>query len=213
MNRPDLAISTIILGPLRANCYLLRSGGECWVVDPAWPGELPLRLRRDGLTPARMLLTHAHVDHVAGAAELKDAWRDCLLCCPEGDAEMLGEPALNLSAMFPLPWRIPPADELLRPGESLKLGPARLHVLDTSGHTPGGVSYYCPQAGAVFTGDAIFAGGIGRTDLPGGDTERLLANIRRNLLSLPDETKVLAGHGPHSTIGAERNGNPFLEGR
>jgi glyoxylase-like metal-dependent hydrolase (beta-lactamase superfamily II) len=208
----DVQIDTLVLGPLETNCYLLRAGTDCWVVDPAWPGVLPGRLRRAGLAPGRILLTHAHADHTAGAAELKGAWPDCRLCCPAGDAELLQDPAGNLSALLLLPLEIPPADELLRPGQTLELGRVRWEVLDTSGHTPGGVSYYCAQAGVVLTGDALFAGGIGRTDFPGGDASRLIGNIRRRLLVLPDATKVLAGHGPASTIGVERRTNSFLTG-
>jgi hydroxyacylglutathione hydrolase len=212
MSAKDLHIDTLVLGPLETNCYLLRSGGDCWVVDPAWPGVLRERLRRASLAPGRILLTHAHADHIAGAAELKEAWPDCRLCCPAGDAGLLQDPAGNLSALLLFPLEIPPADELLRPGQTLELGATRWEVLDTSGHTPGGVSYHCPEAGVVLTGDSLFAGGIGRTDMPGGDALLLIENIRRRLLALPDGTKVLAGHGPASTIGEERHGNPFLAG-
>ena len=212
MSAKDLHIETLVLGPLETNCYLLRSGGDCWVVDPAWPGVLPGRLRKAGLAPGRILLTHAHADHTAGAAELKKAWPDCPLCCPVGDAELLQDPSGNLSALFFPHLAVPPADEVLRPGQVLPLGSTRWEVLDTSGHTPGGVSYHCAEAGVVLTGDALFAGGIGRTDFPGGDTERLIESIRRRLLTLPDGTKVLAGHGPASTIGEERKSNPFLAG-
>ena len=94
----------------------------------------------------------------------------------------------------------------------LACGRSRWDVLDTAGHTPGGVSYYCKEAGAVLSGDALFASGIGRTDIPGADTARLVGNIRSALLSLPDETRVLPGHGPATTIGTERRMNPFLSG-
>lgn len=209
-----IQIETLVLGPLETNGYVLRAGGECWVVDPGWPGVLPRHLRRNGLSPSRILLTHGHGDHIAGVAELKAAFPECLLCCPAADAAMLGDPERNLSGLFGMPIAAPPAEELLQPGQTLRLGPAEWTVLDTSGHTPGGASFYCPQARAVLTGDSLFAGSIGRTDLPGASASRLVRNIRLRLWVLPDDTKVLAGHGPASTIGVEKAANPFLsEGR
>ena len=210
MNASPLEIDTLILGPAEANCYILRAGGDCWVVDPGWPGTLPGWLKERKLSPSRILLTHGHADHIAGVAELKDAFSRCLLCCPADDAEMLADPELNLSAVFLLHITAPPPDEPLQPLQTLLLGPSRWLVVDTSGHTPGGASYYCPEAKVVLTGDSLLAGSRGRTDLPGSDTGRLLANIRDYLLSLPDDVKVLAGHGIATTIGVERRGNPSL---
>jgi glyoxylase-like metal-dependent hydrolase (beta-lactamase superfamily II) len=158
------------------------------------------------------VLTHGHGDHIGGVAQLKSLFGEARLCCPLADAEMLGDAALNLSAGFGIHVVAPRPDELVEPGRELSCGDSAWRVLDTSGHTPGGVSYYCAEAAAVLTGDALFAGGIGRTDIPYASETRLLANIRSNLLTLPDETRVLPGHGPPSTIGAERRGNPFLQG-
>jgi hydroxyacylglutathione hydrolase len=206
----ELQIDTLVLGPAESNCYVLQADGECWVVDPGWPGALLRRLKVAHLAPSRLLLTHGHADHIGGAAELKKAFPQCLLCCPTGDADMLTDPERNLSAAFGLRITAPRADELLDPLRTLALGSSSWQVLDTSGHTPGGVSFYCRSAGAVFTGDALFALSIGRTDLPGASLRRLLGNIRLNLLSLPDDTKVFAGHGLPTTIGTERARNPFL---
>jgi hydroxyacylglutathione hydrolase len=106
----------------------------------------------------------------------------------------------------------PPADKFVRAGDVLEMNALSWQILDTSGHTAGGVSYYCAQAGMVITGDALFAGGIGRTDFPGGDFTRLARNIRRNLYALPPETRMYPGHGPGSTIGQEIRLNPFVHG-
>ena len=124
---------------------------------------------------------------------------------------MRADAEANLSAAFGFDVTACGADDLVRPGRSLVLGDFQWAVLDTSGHTPGGVSYYCSQAGVVIVGDALFAKSIGRTDLPGASASRLIRNIQKNLLSLPDQTRVLPGHGPETTIGAEKRTNPFFQ--
>ncbi len=204
-------IEKIVLGPLETNCYVLRCDGQCWIVDPGiWPVPLMEHLEREKLTPERVLLTHGHGDHIDGLTEIKKTYPDAIVCCPKADEEMLSDPWKNLSAMVAMPIEVPPADELIEPGRTLGMGDCDWQVLDTSGHSPGGVSYYCRQEGVVFTGDALFCGSIGRHDIPGADEATLLGNIRRNLLSLPDETKVLPGHGPETTIGDEKRTNPFV---
>jgi len=210
----SVRIDTVVLGPLMTNGYVLDSAGVCWVVDPGpWPEPLLELLRRRRIRPECLLLTHGHGDHIAGLGALKAAWPDAKIVCPAADANMLSDPSANLSAEFALPLTAPPADQLVESGQVLLCGDSHWQVLDTSGHTPGGVSYYCPEAEAVLTGDALFEGSIGRTDLPGADFDQLIGNLRRNLLPLPGETRVLPGHGPESTIGRERRSNPFLTGR
>ncbi len=206
-------IHTLALGDFQTNAYVLIDGGECWVVDPGFePEELMDFLRGRGLTPTRVLLTHGHADHIAGVDALLAAWPGVPVCCPAADAEMLTDARANLSAVLGLSVTCHRADELLSPGEVLKMNDLSWQVLDTSGHTVGGVSFYCPEAGLAITGDALFADGIGRTDFPGGDFGRLADNIRRNLYSLPPETIIYPGHGPSSTIGAEKKHNPFVKG-
>ena len=212
-------IDCLVLGPFQTNCYIVRpaAASACWVVDPgpggdrsAEPRALLKRLKSGKLEVERILITHGHGDHIAGAGSLKRAHPQAVLTVPEGDAAMLVDAGLNLSADFGMPFMAPSADERVRPGDRLELGGGAWEVLDTSGHTPGGVSYYCPLSGVVIVGDALFAGSIGRCDLPGGDGERLIANIRRHLMNLPDDTRVLCGHGPSTTIGAERRDNPYI---
>lgn len=207
-------LTALVLGPLSTNCYILRCGGECWVVDPGiWPGPLVERLGVLSASPARVLITHGHFDHIAGIDELKAAFPEVRVCCPAADAAMLTSGELNMSAAFGVSSAVSPADELFEPGAVLTLGDSDWTVLDTSGHTQGGVSFYCAKAGVVLTGDALFADSIGRTDIPGGSASRLLRNIRHNLLTLPEETKVYPGHGEPSTIGREKRYNPFFAGK
>jgi glyoxylase-like metal-dependent hydrolase (beta-lactamase superfamily II) len=206
-------VAVFVCGPFATNTFLVRSGGACWVIDPGiGPTELVATLRREQLVPDRIVLTHGHCDHVAGIADVREAAGGVPVWCPAADAEMPADARRNLSEVFGLPMVAPPPNELFAPGDTLELGETAWEVLDTSGHTAGGVSLYAAAEGIVFTGDALFAGSIGRTDLPGGDGALLVANIRRALLSLPDDTQVYPGHGPASTIGQERRTNPFLGG-
>lgn len=207
----SLQIDRRVLGPLATNCYLLRTGEGFWVVDPGLGPQPILSFCHDlGRGPDQIVLTHGHGDHIGGVRPLREAYPRCGLLCPAGDADMLTDAAANLSAAFGVPLTAGPADGLLSAGDRIELGQTVWDVLDTSGHTPGGVSLYCASQAVVLTGDALFAGSIGRTDIPGGDAGRLTANIRENLLCLPDETTVLSGHGPATTIGAERRSNPCL---
>lgn len=204
-------IDTLPLGPLETNCYVIRDGDACAVVDPGmFPDPLIAMLRAQGATPDRVLLTHGHCDHIAGAGDIREAFPSVRIVCPEADAPMLGDPQKNLSGPFGMPMTAPEADDLLHPGDVVTVGESQWRVLDTAGHTTGGVSYYCESAGAAIVGDTLFACGIGRTDISGGNAELLLRNIREQLLSLPDETRVLPGHGPETTVGVERETNPFL---
>ena len=204
-------IDTLPLGPLETNCYVIRDADACAVVDPGmFPEPLIAMLQARNAAPDRVLLTHGHCDHIAGAGDVCDAFEAVRIVCPEGDAPMLGDPQKNLSAPFGMPMTSPEADELLRPGDVVTVGESQWRVLDTAGHTAGGVSYYCEAAGVAIVGDALFACGIGRTDVPGGDSALLIRNIREQLLVLPDATRVLPGHGPETTIGVERETNPFL---
>lgn len=207
----SVEILTFVTGPFETNTYLLRSAGECWAIDPGIaPRGLLDFLARRKLSCNRVVLTHGHCDHIAGIGELRASIGDVPVWCPAADAEMLADPALNLSGAFGLPIALPPPEEVFRPGDTLELGDSAWAVLDTAGHTPGGVSLYCAAEGAVFSGDALFAGSIGRTDFPGADGVQLVRNIRESLLSLPPETKVYPGHGPATTIGEEERLNPFL---
>ena len=207
----DLSIDCLQLGELMTNCYILTAEGACWIVDPGLsPKPLLSHLAGRELSPERVLLTHGHGDHIAGVAAVKQAYPDAVVTVPAGDAAMLTDPMANLSRPFGFEITAPTADQIVAFGDELAMGELTWQVLDVSGHTPGGAAYYCPDAQVVLAGDALFAESIGRTDIPGANDRQLLRNIRQNLLTLPDPTQVLPGHGPTTTIGHERKFNPFL---
>jgi glyoxylase-like metal-dependent hydrolase (beta-lactamase superfamily II) len=198
------------------NTYLLWPDGNAhaWIIDPGLPPaakEVQAASAKHKLTPQAILLTHCHADHIAGVGELCRAQPTLKIEAPRAEAHMLTDASANLSAPFGFDVTTPPADKLLAPGDTLMLGKLAWYALDVAGHSPGGLAYYCPEVGVVFTGDALFAGNIGRYDFPGSSGHKLLDNIRRHLLALPPETVVYSGHGLETTIGEERDGNPYLQ--
>jgi glyoxylase-like metal-dependent hydrolase (beta-lactamase superfamily II) len=212
-----LNIAVFVEDMFQENGLLLWPTGstDCWVVDPGFPPQpdhILAAVAERGLSPQAILLTHCHPDHLAGVNTFRRRLPTMPLWVPRDEAHMLADPRANLSEPMGFPVNAPPADRLLAPGERLGLGPLAWAVLDVAGHSPGGLAYYCAAAGVVLTGDALFSGSIGRCDFPGSSGQRLLRNIRANLLTLPPQTVVYSGHGPATTIGRERTDNPFLAG-
>lgn len=216
MPASTIRVECVVDSVFDENAYIIseQPGGRCWIVDPSFPPQ-PDRIagliREQGLTPAAILITHAHGDHIVGIDDVASRYEGLGLAMAAAEADFLVDPGKNLSAAFGLDVTIQMAPtRLLVPGDVLTLDTVQCKVLDVSGHSPGSLAFYCEAGKFVITGDALFAGSIGRTDLAGCSEARLLKNIRDHLVSLPDDVIVYPGHGPSSTIGQERATNPFL---
>lgn len=197
------------------NGYLLWQEGrsEAWIVDPGLPPqpqEFVAAIDEMELTPAGILLTHGHADHIAGVRPLRQVYKNVPIWCPRDEAELLVSAQANLSAAMGFGITAPPADRLLDAGESIDLVGATWKTIDVRGHSPGGMAFYSEGYGIVISGDALFADSIGRYDFPHSSRRLLLDNIRNNLLTLPDETIVYSGHGPPESIGRIKKFNQVL---
>jgi hydroxyacylglutathione hydrolase len=210
-----MIIDRLILGAYETNCYVLRSSEEaedCLVVDPGLEaGPLIEFLEDRKLRPAAVVLTHGHVDHIAGLAALRKKFPDARVYIHKLDANMLAEPYANLSIMSGISFTTEPEDVALEEPDVIDLAGIKLQVLHTPGHTPGGICLYTAEDGVIFVGDTLFAGSIGRTDFPGGNTSKLLRGVKEKLFTLPGETKAYPGHGPATTIADEKAHNPFFQ--
>ena len=208
-----LEIATFTLGPVETNAYLIAdsSSGAAAVIDPAWDGHIILAeaLRR-GWRIAHLWYTHAHFDHIGGAGAIADALNPLpLVALHPADHDLWK--AGGGGAMFG--FKIDPGPEPtidFTQGQILRLGNTSLEVRCTPGHTRGHVVLYCATAGVCFCGDLIFAGSVGRTDLPGSSWDALEQSIRMQIYSLPDQTRLLAGHGPETTVADEKRSNSFV---
>jgi glyoxylase-like metal-dependent hydrolase (beta-lactamase superfamily II) len=200
----------LVVGPLQVNCFILadEKTRDAVVIDPGDDaGDILKIIKEKGLKVKYIVNTHGHFDHIGANKAIKEATGAELLI-HEGDSSILASASKQSAAFGMNAVSSPPADRYVKHGEVIAAGEVSLKVLHTPGHTPGGISLL--EKGMVFTGDALFAGSIGRTDFPGGDLMTLLRSIKTNLMTLPDDTRVFSGHGPASTIGDERQENPFL---
>jgi len=204
-------VEFLTVGPLESNGFVLWDGEECVLIDPGDEASTFKEfLLTHHLAPSAILITHGHVDHIGAVGDLRKEFPACKVYCHSLDAPMLTDPLKNLAGLMGQNLNVGEPDELLEDGQVLQFGGIRLEVRHVPGHTPGHVVFLHEEEG-VFAGDTLFAGGIGRSDFPGGNAETLLSSIRDKLLNLPDFTPVHPGHGPSTTIGQERHSNPFLQ--
>lgn len=200
----------IVVGALETNCYLVycEETKECAVVDPgADPERIFLEIAEDALKPIAIINTHGHIDHTGANRDIKDHY-GAPIYIHAGDNAMLGKIQQLELSLFLGAKDSPPADHFMNDGDEIKIGNSSLRVLHTPGHSPGSVSLL--GDGFLLSGDTLFMEGVGRTDLPGGSQKQLEQSIREKIMTLPDDTVVLPGHGPQTTVGQERVNNPFL---
>ena len=209
MSEQQLVLMRMPLGPLGTNCYVIgdKAVGEAFIIDPATPEVLDA-LKKHDLKPKAILLTHGHGDHIGGVQDIVDAYQ-LPVYIHKGDVPYLADPELNLSAYSnPTPIKVNADIIEVQQGDHITCGAINLEVLETPGHTPGGVCYY--MDGLVFVGDTLFRDSVGRTDFPNGSYETLMESIKTQLYKLPDNTMVYPGHGPETNIGYEKQYNPFV---
>lgn len=210
-----LKIEQLELGPVQTNCYIVSDEAkEALIFDPGEEADkIKALLKKRGLRPVAMLLTHAHFDHIGAVDELRESYQ-IPVYLHNSEKDWLSRPNLNGSGKYPaLPdYRIKDADILLTDEKELAIGPFHMDVMHTPGHSPGSVTYSFEDEGFAIVGDTLFRGSIGRTDLIDGSEKKLLQSIRESLLTLPADTVLFPGHGPDTTPAVESASNPFLRG-
>jgi hydroxyacylglutathione hydrolase len=209
-----MILEMLTVSPFQENCYIVgdERSGEGAIVDPGdEAARIAIAVEETGLEIGSIILTHAHVDHVGAVAALVDEYSCPVLMHAEAEPMLRQLPtqAMMMGLTF---GKVPRVDRYIEDEEILEVGDLGLRSLYTPGHAPGHLAFYIEDEGLVLSGDALFAGSIGRVDLPGGSMEVLMRSIEERLLALPDETLVYSGHGPRTTIGNERTSNPFLQG-
>jgi hydroxyacylglutathione hydrolase len=210
-----MIIEMLTVSPFQENCYVIGDEESMTgaIIDPGdEAARIALTVERVGLEISQIIVTHSHIDHVGAVAQLVDEYMCPVLMHNEAEAMLKTVPqqAMMMGMRF---GKVPKVDRHIGDEEILEVGSLRLRSLYTPGHAPGHLAFLVEDEDTVFSGDALFAGSVGRVDLPGGSMEVLMQSISERLLILPDETRVLSGHGPETTIGRERVSNPFLGGR
>jgi len=209
-----MILEALTVGPFQENCYIVgdEGMGAGALVDPGDEAtRVALAVEQTGLEIDWILITHAHIDHVGAVAALVDEYACPVLMHAEAEPmlQQLPTQAMMMGLRF---GKVPAVDRHIEDEEVLEVGALRLRALYTPGHAPGHLAFYVEGEGLVLSGDALFAGSVGRTDLFGGDMNLLMRSINEKLMTLPDETRVYSGHGPQTTISDERAHNPFLRG-
>jgi hydroxyacylglutathione hydrolase len=209
-----MILEMLTVGPFQENCYIIgdEGSGAGAVIDPGdEAARIAMAVEQTSLEIGSIIVTHAHIDHVGAVAALVDEYACPVLMHAEAEPMLnqLPTQAMMMGLRF---GKVPTVDLYIDDEEVLEVGDLRLRSLYTPGHAPGHLAFYVEDEGLVLSGDALFAGSVGRVDLPGGSMEVLMRSIEERLLTLPDETMVYSGHGPRTTVGNERVSNPFLQG-
>lgn len=209
-----MKLESLVVSLFQENCYVVgdEETGEGILIDPGdEAARIALAVENTGLEIGAVIITHPHIDHVGAVAELADEYACPVLMHAEGEGtfEKLPTQAMMMGVR---PGRLPRVSGHIEDGQRIQIGGLTLEALYTPGHCPGHVALYVESEGVLLSGDTLFAGGIGRADLPGGDMGSLMHSIQTRLLTLPDETRVYPGHGAPTTIGDEKAHNPFLQG-
>ena len=209
-----MILEMLTVSPFQENCYIIgdQESGVGAIIDPGdEAARIAMAVEGTGLDIGSIIVTHAHIDHVGAVAALTDEYACPVLMHAEAEEmlEALPTQAMMMGMRF---GKVPRVDHYLEDEDVVEVGELRLRSLYTPGHAPGHLAFYLQDEGLVLSGDALFAGSVGRVDLPGGSMEVLMQSIEERLLTLPDDTVVYPGHGPQTTIRNERTSNPFLQG-
>ena len=206
-----IQIKPFALGDYQTNCFIVTSGEDCWVIDCGYePDVLIEHLKSNDLKPKALLLTHCHSDHIAGIDQLLSLTGNVPIHAHAQEQEWNMNPMLNLSGLAGRPVTASPPTETLTDGQTLTLGDSIWRVMHTPGHSPGSVCFIHDESNQAIVGDTLFAGSIGRHDFPTSNIDDLRNSIQKTIMSLPDDMMVYPGHGPSTTIGRERQSNPFV---
>ena len=211
-------VKCLTFNAFQENTYVISDPDtkDCLIMDPGCSNsheenELSSYIERENLTPVKLINTHCHIDHVLGNQFVADTY-GLKLESHQGEEPVLAS-CDSVSKMYGIPFKGSPSiEKFIEEGDTISLGSYEFTALFTPGHSPASISFYEPKSAVLIAGDVLFQGSIGRTDLPGGDFNTLIQSIKTKLLPLPNETIVYPGHGPHTTIGSERQMNPFLVG-
>lgn len=210
-----IKVEKFVVNPLGENSFVLSDDTrECVIIDPGFyygeeQDELKNYIERNELKPVKIINTHCHFDHIMGVDFIRDEYK--IPFWAHADDAFWVDRAVDQGKMYNFDMTpVKPIDAFIEEGQTIKFGNSKLEVIHVPGHAPGHVVFYSKNDGVLIAGDVLFYGSIGRTDLPGGDFDTLITNIKEKLFPLPNDTKVYCGHGPETTLGFEKENNPFL---